>query len=104
MTLPERILWKRLQKDQLGVRFRRQYQFDQFILDFYCAFPKLAVEVDGAGHSLHQERDATRDAHLQEKGVSILRISANTIFQYPDAAVAMIETRIEELRQEAGNE
>ena len=32
------------------VQFRRQVPFNRYILDFYCAKAKLAVELDGTQH------------------------------------------------------
>ena len=34
-TEAERRLWYRLQGKQLGVKFRRQYSVDKFVVDFY---------------------------------------------------------------------
>ncbi|TMF00301.1 MAG: DUF559 domain-containing protein [Chloroflexi bacterium] len=43
-------LWKLLRGRQLaGHKFRRQHEFGGFVLDFYCADARLAIEVDG-GH------------------------------------------------------
>lgn len=80
------------------MRFRRQYQVDRFIIDFYCDFPKLAVEVDGQVHSLRVERDLERDEILNSNGIYVLRIQARTVLQFPDTAVAMIEEQIATLR------
>ena len=50
MTVTEQLLWRRLNKKQLGVRFKRQHPIDIFIADFYCHQYKLVVEVDGEYH------------------------------------------------------
>jgi len=60
----------------LGLRFRRQQVIGPFIVDFYCAQLRLALELDGP---IHEERgravrDLQRDGHLAAKGVQILRI------------------------------
>lgn len=98
MSLPEKILWSRLKGDQLGERFRRQYQLDQYIVDFYCPRLKLAVEVDGKVHALHEVRNQVRESHLESGGVTTLRLKADTVFQHPDSAISMIENQIAELR------
>ena len=41
MTEAEKIIWKRLCKNQLGVRIRRQLPVWKFIADFYCHELKL---------------------------------------------------------------
>jgi adenine-specific DNA-methyltransferase len=66
-TQAEQILWKLLRSRQLeGYKFRRQNQFGNYILDFYCHAARLAIEVDGGGHfsSHSREYDAERTAFL----------------------------------------
>ncbi|MBW8733586.1 MAG: DUF559 domain-containing protein, partial [Asticcacaulis sp.] len=51
MTEPEWLLWERLRvRDETRLNFRRQHAVGPFVLDFYSARAKLAVEVDGALH------------------------------------------------------
>ena len=92
MTEPERVLWAILRKNQIGLRFRRQYSIGIYVLDFYCAAQHLCVEVDGPVHGeIGQiERDAKRDAWLSVQGVRVLRFSAEDILQRPAAVVAAI--------------
>jgi very-short-patch-repair endonuclease len=49
----------------------------RFIVDFYCAELKLAIEVDGAHHSSPgmDDYDARRTQWLQERGIEVVRIS-----------------------------
>src|SRR3990167_1104689 len=82
MSLPEVLLWRQLRGRRLeGLRFRRQHPLGPFILDFYCAEAKLAVEVDGASHHVgsRPERDAYRDRWLAESGVRTLRLPASYV-------------------------
>jgi very-short-patch-repair endonuclease len=53
-----------------GMKFRRQVPVGQYIADFLCAEQRLIVEIDGGQHG--DERDATRDAHLQSLGYRVL--------------------------------
>ena len=62
MTKSEMLLWNRLNKNQLGVRFKAQHPIDIFIADFYCHKFKLVIEVDGEIHEKNQEYDAGRTA------------------------------------------
>ncbi len=78
LTPPEARLWTALKGRQLGVRFRRQHPVGVYILDFYCASAKLAVEVDGMIH-YEPERaahDARRTAWLAGRGIRVVRIEA----------------------------
>ena len=48
MTKPEVWLWTRLRtRADDRVVFRRQHPVGRFVLDFYCAPARLAVEADG---------------------------------------------------------
>ena len=64
MTPPEIALWLALRSNEAGLRFRRQHAAGRYVLDFYCATARLAIEVDGEAHDHgnRPERDATRDA------------------------------------------
>jgi very-short-patch-repair endonuclease len=88
MTQAERTLWALLRGSQLGVRFRRQHPIGPFVLDFYCASGKLAVEVDGLGHQ--DRRDDKRTEWLGREGVRMLRFSAEDIERRPGWVLATI--------------
>lgn len=79
LTPPEAQLWAQLKGRGLeGLRFRRQHPIGPFILDFYCAELKLAVEVDGLIHGLTDQAlyDERRTHWLMARDVSVLRIAA----------------------------
>ncbi len=93
MTLPEIILWQALRGRKLGgLHFRRQHPTGPYVLDFYCHALKLAVEIDGDGHSLGDRpmKDAARDAWLRSQGIQTLRLSASLVLDDVDDAVRMI--------------
>ncbi|WP_066794468.1 endonuclease domain-containing protein [Sphingomonas soli] len=81
MTLPEVLLWGELRGGKTGLKFRRQHPAGPYILDFYCASVRLAVEVDGEVHASPDQldHDRRRDAWLASRHVHILRIPARTI-------------------------
>jgi very-short-patch-repair endonuclease len=92
LTPPELGLWLRLKNRQLGgYHFRRQHPIGPYILDFYCAAAKLAIEVDGYSHGVGDApaHDARRDAWLAGQGIGTFRISAD-LAKDPDAAAATI--------------
>ncbi|WP_428151625.1 endonuclease domain-containing protein [Caulobacter sp.] len=93
MSLPEILLWSELRGGRLGgLKFRRQHPFGPYVLDFYCAEKRLAVEVDGEAHA-HEDRpeqDRIRDQRLSENGVITLRIPARDVLQSVDSAIAVI--------------
>jgi len=51
----------------LGYKFRRQYSVGAYVVDFYCAELRLAIEVDGDSHFQDgsQARDKQRDAFIK---------------------------------------
>lgn len=55
----------------------RQKIFGHYIVDFYIAEKKLVIELDGSQHyeNLGREKDAQRDAYLQERGITVVRYS-----------------------------
>ncbi|HEY0104603.1 MAG TPA: endonuclease domain-containing protein [Rhizomicrobium sp.] len=77
MSLPEILLWQAIRGRKLsGLLLRRQHPVGPYILDFYCAPARLAIEVDGASHETRADHDARRDAWLAEQGMRVLRIPA----------------------------
>lgn len=63
-----------------------------YVLDFYCDDVKLAVEVDGAHHTLSDrpQRDAERDAWFLARGVETLRIPAIDVLTDVQGALDLI--------------
>ena len=78
LTPPEARLWVALRKNATGLRVRRQHPVGPYILDFYVAQARLAVEVDGQQHSDdHQaEHDALRDVWLAQRSIRVMRVPA----------------------------
>lgn len=73
MTPAEKLLWKEVRANKLGVRFRRQQVIQGFIVDFYCHYAGLIVEVDGDVHDLQKEEDERREKVLSELGLRVVR-------------------------------
>lgn len=101
LSLPEVLLWNALRGQALGMKFRRQHPIGPFILDFFCAKLRLAVEVDGYSHGTgdRADRDAGRDDWLRRQGIEVLRLSASTVLDDMDAALATIEAAAGERRR-----
>jgi len=78
MTLPERILWKKIRAKRFhGIRFRRQAPIGIYIVDFLCKEAMLVIEVDGGSHYREgaKEYDECRTAFLESKGLRVLRFT-----------------------------
>ncbi len=81
MTDVERLLWSRLRGEQLGVKFRRQHPFLNYVLDFVCLELKLVVELDGSQHMNAQTYDDYRTKSLQDAGYVVLRFWNNQVIE-----------------------
>jgi very-short-patch-repair endonuclease len=59
-----------------GLKFRRQQAVAGFVVDFYCAELRLALEIDGAVHDepARAASDAGRDEILRTWGLVVLRV------------------------------
>ncbi len=86
MTLPEVLLWNLLRKSPDGIHIRRQEWIGNFVVDFYCAKAKVAIEVDGAAHDTgdRPRRDMQRDAWLNDQGIEVLRVPAKDVLRSPE--------------------
>jgi very-short-patch-repair endonuclease len=82
MTPPEARLWSCLRGSRFrNLKFRRQHPIGPYILDFYCAAARLAVEVDGAVHDSPEQgrHDQRRTAWLADRGVKVVRLRAEDV-------------------------
>ena len=95
-TPAEKVLWSKLCRRQLGVKFRRQHPIHSYIVDFYCHSAKLVVELDGAIHNSKesQTNDRIRTQGLQEFGIVVLRFSNDEILKNVDNVVKKIRDRL----------
>ncbi len=89
-TEAEAKLWSMLRGKRLGgLKFKRQEQLGDYIVDFVCFGEGLIVEADGGQHSESSD-DAVRDAWLSEQGLRVLRFWNNDILGNPDGVARMI--------------
>ena len=95
MTEAEKLIWRKLRNKSLGVKFWRQYVFDnKYIVDFYCSSPRLVVEIDGGQHS-DNENDKIRDEYLRQTGCKIIRLWNNGVLGNLDGCLAVIKKEID---------
>jgi very-short-patch-repair endonuclease len=95
MTLPEILLWRALKLRPDGLKLRKQHPAGDYVLDFYCAAARLAVEVDGQIHAdrPRAEHDRRRYAWLAGRDVRVLRIPAAAVLRDIAAVVDGIVAR-----------
>ncbi|MEI6429711.1 MAG: DUF559 domain-containing protein, partial [Pseudanabaena sp. ELA607] len=83
-TSAEKVFWEIVRtKRFLGLKFRRQHQIGNYIVDFYCHDRKLVIELDGEIHNQpeQQQRDRQRSEYLNSLGLTVLRFTNQEIFQ-----------------------
>ena len=93
MTLAEKRLWYRLNRQQLrGARFYRQRSIGPYIVDFFCPKARLVIEVDGGQHFCEEGRfhDEERDGYLSGLGLKVLRFSDRDVLTRTDEVVQAI--------------
>jgi very-short-patch-repair endonuclease len=98
MTDAERALWRRLRRDQLGVRFRRQHPVGPYVTDFACRSLRLIVEVDGGQHAIRSDRDQRRNAWMADRGFLVLRFWNHDVLGNLDGVVERIHAEVIRLR------
>ena len=97
-TITERMLWTRLKGKQLGVKFRRQYGIDYYIVDFCCPRKKLIIEIDGESHLDDEQSiyDKEKEQDIEELGFKILHFSNKDIECDIEGVIKKIKGAIDE--------
>jgi len=81
-TPGEAAAWELLRSRRFdGTKWRRQQVISGFIVDFYCAEHRLALEVDGDVHDRAgaAEADAERTVVFAHLGISVVRIRSESV-------------------------
>ena len=97
MTEAETFLWLRLRKRQLkDCRFYRQRIICNYIVDFYCPDARMVIEIDGGQHYEEKgmKKDAERDRHLADLGLTVIRFSAREVFENPEGVLEKIYSHL----------
>jgi very-short-patch-repair endonuclease len=89
-TDAEAKLWSILRGQRLsGLKFKRQEQLGDYIVDFVCFGSRLIVEADGSQHA-DSPGDAVRDDWLTAQGFRVLRFWNNDILGNPEGVARVI--------------
>ncbi len=93
MTKPEQVLWNFIRKEQLGVKFRRQYGIGEYITDFYCVEKKLVIEIDGESHFTEEgmEYDKIRTAFIENLGIKVIRFTNREVMENIEGVLQSIK-------------
>jgi len=92
-TYAEAALWSYLRGRRVaGFKFSRQHPCGPFILDFFCAEQRLAVELDPGPRSGRRAaaRDDRRRAFLAARGITVLCFSCDRVLRAPASVLTVI--------------
>jgi len=101
----KKLLWQRLKRNQLGVRFKRQHPIWMYIADFYCHELKLVIEVDGSIHNVKEviENDMIRQEDIVSFGIRVIRFTNIEVRTDIGSVISRIQTIINELQANQKN-
>jgi len=97
MTKEEKHLWYDFFK-KIPYTVNRQKVIGVYILDFYCAEAKIAIELDGSQHYEPdgKAKDKERDAYLNNRGIKVIRYTNIEINRNFDGVCLDILKHLEE--------
>jgi very-short-patch-repair endonuclease len=94
-TPAEKRLWTHIRNRQIhGIKFRRQYPIERFIVDFFAVKARLIVEVDGPYHQYTGEEDLIRQEFLESLGLRVIRFSNEDVMTNLEGVVNWIDENI----------
>jgi len=85
----ERLLWKHLKGSQMGYKFRRQYGFDSYVVDFYCPDKRVVVEIDGPSHDI--QLDKIRQSQIESLNIKFLRFINDQVLYEREIVLEVIK-------------
>ena len=99
-TFAEKIVWLNVRRRELlGLKFKRQFSVDNYIIDFYCPEHKIALEIDGEIHDKPENiiKDKIRQRYLESFGIKFIRVTNSELLGNPNKAFERIEREIKEI-------
>jgi very-short-patch-repair endonuclease len=78
----------------VGLKFRRQYPFENYILDFVCLEKRVVVEIDGSQHS-DSGHDVERDRAMKVAGFRTFRYWNNDVLLRPASVPEDLLSRLD---------
>ena len=93
MTPAEVKLCRYLRGRQIGgAFFRKQHAVGPFVVDFFCARSRLAIEIDGDAHACQTRYDAMRTRWLSDqKGLRVVRFANRDVLSNIEGVLYAID-------------
>jgi very-short-patch-repair endonuclease len=95
-TPAEAMFWE-LVRDRrfMDLKFSRQHQVGDYVVDFYCHEHRLVIEFDGGIHATRQTKDQKRDAWMQSQNFTVLRFPNQQLLDDPESVLNAIAQTVE---------
>lgn len=96
-TLAEELLWQKIRNRKfLMLKFKRQHSIGNYVVDFYCANPRIIIELDGAVHleKEQKEKDKHHDENLTEMNYLVFRFSNEDVLNNIKNVLEQMEKKI----------
>lgn len=92
MPKGEKMLWQKLRRKNLGYTFKRQYSIQRFVVDFYCAELRLAIEIDGITHEIPERAKKYKEKEqlLEKLDIQLERFTSDQVAESLDNVVETI--------------
>ncbi|MEO8330963.1 MAG: endonuclease domain-containing protein [Gallionella sp.] len=98
-TAAENKLWNEVLRMRhfVDYKFSRQKPVGNYIVDFYCAQLKLAIEIDGDSHADAVAHDALRTDVLNDLGVSVIRYTNHDVMHILEGVYDDLANRVAQI-------
>ena len=95
-TQAEKMLWERLRRGNLGLKFFRQYSVEGYVMDFYCPIKRIAIEIEGSIHHLPNihKYDEYRFRYIKAYNIKIIKFTNQEIFSHIGNVVNAIKSEL----------
>jgi very-short-patch-repair endonuclease len=89
-------MWHVLRGRRLcGLKFRRQFPIEPFIVDFACIERRLVIEIDGGYHDYVDEKDQSRQQRIETAGWQVIRFTNEEVLEDVEAVATAIARRLD---------
>jgi len=94
-TPSEEVFWQLVRNRKFaGLKFRRQHQIGDYIVDFYCHDARMVIELDGRVHNDRAKKDDVRDKQLSALGNIVLRLTNEEFESDPELVFQQIYNKL----------
>ena len=99
-TKAEALLWNELRRHAIGYKFRRQHPTWLYVVDFYCHYLRLVIEIDGGIHEDEETKsnDLQKEKDLNDLGLTVIRFSNEEVIFDMDNVISRIYSEIDSIK------